>query len=133
MQKIGDLRNRTDQYAIFGGLGGMFFLEELGRGAVGTMTGFAFSEILVAVYRAFKSGDKARAEQIFDRYLPLIRFENQPVINLSIRKELLHRRGAIASARLRDPFVPIDRGSLDEIGQILRRVGIADPTQKLVI
>jgi 4-hydroxy-tetrahydrodipicolinate synthase len=132
MQKIGDLRQRTEQFAIFGGLGGMFFLEELGRGAVGTMTGFAFSEILVAVYRAFKAGDTARAETIFDRYLPLIRFENQPVINLSIRKELLRRRGAIANACLREPFTPIDSGTLTEIDHILRRVGIADPTQKIL-
>src|SRR5712691_12490424 len=39
MQKIEAVRARTKQYAIFGGLGGMFFLEELGRGAAGTMTG----------------------------------------------------------------------------------------------
>ena len=97
------------------------------------MTGFAFSEILVAVYRAFKAGDLARAETIFDRYLPLIRFENQPVINLSIRKALLQRRGAIASARLREPFAPIDSGTLAEIDHILHRVGITDPTQKIVL
>ncbi|MHB8624805.1 MAG: dihydrodipicolinate synthase family protein [Aggregatilineales bacterium] len=133
MQKIGDLRRRTGQFAIFGGLGGMFFLEELERGAVGTMTGFAFSEILVAVYRAFKAADRARAEMIFDRYLPLIRFENQPVINLPIRKELLRKRGAIASAFLREPFMPLDTDTLGEIDRILLRVGIADPTQKLVL
>ena len=132
MQKIGDLRLRTDQFAIFGGLGGMFFLEELGRGAIGTMTGFAFSEVLVAVYQAFKGGDLTHAEMIFDRYLPLIRFENQPVINLSIRKVLLQRRGAIATARLRESFAPIDNGTLSEIDQVLRRVGISDPTQKIV-
>ncbi|MCC6801264.1 MAG: dihydrodipicolinate synthase family protein, partial [Anaerolineae bacterium] len=62
----------------------------------------------------------------------LIRFENQPVINLTIRKELLRRRGAIADARLREPFVPIDAGTHAEIDWILRRVGIADPTQAVV-
>ncbi|MCC6803789.1 MAG: dihydrodipicolinate synthase family protein, partial [Anaerolineae bacterium] len=79
MEKISAIRERTDQYAIFGGLGGMFFLEELKRGASGTMTGFAFTEILVAVFRAFQAGQMQAAERIFDRYLPLIRFENQPV------------------------------------------------------
>ena len=43
---------------IFGGLGGEYFLEELERGSRGIMTGFAFPEVLVAVYRAFR---KARA------------------------------------------------------------------------
>jgi 4-hydroxy-tetrahydrodipicolinate synthase len=131
MEKIGAIRALTDKFEIFGGLGGMFLLEELGRGASGTMTGFAFTEILVAVYQAWSAGDKATAGRIFDRYLPLIRFENQPIINLNIRKELLRRRGAIADARLRAPFVPIDAGTLAKIDWIFARVGIADPTQKI--
>ena len=109
----------------------MFLLEELQRGASGTMTGFAFTEILVAVFRAFSEGRMSDAERIFGQYLPLIRYENQPVINLSIRKELLRRRGAMDEALLREPFAPIDAGTQDEIGWILKRVGIDDPTQKL--
>jgi 4-hydroxy-tetrahydrodipicolinate synthase len=131
MEKISAIRERTDKYAIFGGLGGMFLLEELNRGAAGTMTGFAFTEILVAVYRAFIEGRQADAERIFDHYLPLIRYENQPVINLTIRKELLRRRGAIANAALREPFASIDAGTLAEMGWILKRVGIEDPTSRL--
>jgi len=131
MQKIDAIRAATDKFEIFGGLGGMFLLEELGRGASGTMTGFAFTEILVAVYEAFKAGHMSQAEAIFDRYLPLIRYENQPQINLTIRKAFLHRRGAIADPTPRQPFNHIDAGTLDEIDWLLRRVGIADPTQKL--
>ena len=131
MQKIDAIRQETDKFEIFGGLGGMFLLEELRRGASGTMTGFAFTEILVAVYEAFKAGRLSEAEAIFDRYLPLIRYENQPQINLTIRKAILHRRGAIAEATPRQPFNPIDAGTLDEIDWLLRRVGIADPTQRV--
>ncbi|MEZ4668739.1 MAG: dihydrodipicolinate synthase family protein [Anaerolineae bacterium] len=133
MEKIGAIRARTDKFEIFGGLGGMFLLEELRRGASGTMTGFAFTEILVAVFKAFKAGRHAEAEKIFDQYLPLIRYENQPVINLTIRKELLYRRGAIACATPRQPFAPIDNGTHDEIGWILKRVGIEDATKKLIL
>lgn len=131
MQKISAIRERTDQFEIFGGLGGMFLLEELQRGASGTMTGFAFTEILVAVYEAYRAGDEDRAARIFDHYLPLIRYENQPVINLTIRKEILRRRGAMESATVRDPFAPIDSGTHAEIDGILQRVGIIDPTQKI--
>ncbi len=131
MQKIGAIRAATDLFAIFGGLGGMFFLEELERGAAGTMTGFAFTEILVAVYQKYTSGQHEEAERIFDQYLPLIRYENQPVINLTIRKELLYRRGAIAHATPRDPFAPIDADTHREIERVLRRVGISDATRKL--
>ncbi len=129
MQKISAIRARTDKFAIFGGLGGMFFLEELNRGAAGTMTGFAFTEILVAVFKAHAEGRIRDAERIFDHYLPLIRYENQPVINLTIRKELLRRRGAIANAALRDPFAPIDAGTYAEINSIFERVGIHDPAR----
>ena len=131
MQKIAAIREHTDSYEIFGGLGGMFLLEELQRGASGTMTGFAFTEILVAVFNAFNSDDLAKAEAIFDKYVPLIRYENQPLINLTIRKEFLKRRGAMAHATLREPFNPIDEGTHHEISWLLKRIGIDDPTQKL--
>ena len=131
MEKIGAIRKLTDKFSIFGGLGGMFLLEELERGAAGTMTGFAFSEVLVAVYDAFRAGDITKAETVFNRYLPLIRYENQPVINLTIRKQLLQRRGAIAQAALRPPFVSISDESQSEMDRVLRRVGILDATQKI--
>jgi 4-hydroxy-tetrahydrodipicolinate synthase len=129
MEKVRAIRTQTEHIAIFGGLGGMFLLEELHAGTGGTMTGFAFTEVLVAVYQAYSSGDMVRATEIFDQYLPLIRYENQPEINLTIRKELLYRRGAMAHAGLRVPFRPIDRGTHDEITWVLQRVGITDPTQ----
>ena len=131
MQKIDAIRQETDKFEIFGGLGGMFLLEELGRGASGTMTGFAFTEVLVAVYTAFKAGRLNSAEAIFDKYVPLIRYENQPLINLTIRKAFLHRRGAMANPTPRPPFNPIDAGTEAEISWLLKRVGIDDPTQKL--
>jgi 4-hydroxy-tetrahydrodipicolinate synthase len=132
LEKITAIREQTDKYLIFGGLGGMFFLEELKRGAAGTMTGFAFTEVLVAVYEAMQRDDVAAATGLFDEYLPLIRFENQPGINLTIRKELLFRRGAIACATPREPFSPIDTTTHDEITWMLQRVGIANPTDNIL-
>lgn len=131
MEKVTAIREQTDKVEIFGGLGGMFLLEELQRGTSGTMTGFAFTEVLVAIFQAYQRGDEAEATRIFDHYLPLIRYENQPEINLTIRKELLYRRGAIAHPTPRDPFRPIDAGTHDEISRVLARVGISDPTQRV--
>jgi 4-hydroxy-tetrahydrodipicolinate synthase len=110
---------------IFGGLGGAFFLEELGRGADGTMTGFAFSEVLVAIYKHFTAGDVDRARAIFERYLPLIRYEAQPGIGLAIRKELLRRRRAIRTSVLRPPAQPLDQHTLAELDTTLAAVGLA--------
>jgi 4-hydroxy-tetrahydrodipicolinate synthase len=110
---------------IFGGLGGVFMLEELRRGAVGTMTGFGFPEILVAVQRRFDAGDLEGATAVFHRYLPLIRFENQAGINLALRKEIYRRRGAIASARARAPVTPLDAVTPRELDELLERLGLA--------
>ncbi len=52
-------RRRAWSLQIFGGLGGVFLLEELLAGATGAMTGFAYPEILVAIVRLFRSGDRA--------------------------------------------------------------------------
>jgi 4-hydroxy-tetrahydrodipicolinate synthase len=133
MQKISAIREATDAYTILGGAGGMFLLEELERGAAGTMTGFAFTEVLVSVYRQFAAGDQEGAARTFYQFVPLIRYENQPVINLTIRKEILARRGAIACATPRDPFAPIDAGTHEEIGRALARVGITDPRARLAL
>jgi len=88
---------------IFGGSGGLMFLEELKHGAKGTMTGFAFSEILVEIYKKFADGDIDGATETFYHYLPLIRFECQPGISLSIRKYTYYIRNAIESPFVREP------------------------------
>jgi 4-hydroxy-tetrahydrodipicolinate synthase len=111
---------------IFGGLGGAFFLEELARGADGTMTGFAFTEILVGIYQQFTAGRREKARAIFDRYLPLIRYEAQPGIGLALRKEILRRRGAIRTSVVRPPAQPLDTETLAELEAALAAVGLAD-------
>jgi 4-hydroxy-tetrahydrodipicolinate synthase len=112
---------------IFGGLGGMFMLEELERGAVGVMTGFGFPEILVAVLRRFAAGDVDAARDVFYRYLPLIRFENQAGINLPLRKHIYRMRGAIASGRARAPHATLDDATLGELDAILGHLGLSTP------
>lgn len=125
-QKISRIRELVPDadMAIFGGLGGVYFLEELQRGAVGTMTGFAFPEILVAIYERYASGDHAGAAAIFDRYCPLIRYEFQPKIGLALRKYVYQRRGAIKSHALRAPAMRIDPVTAAELEATVARVGL---------
>ncbi len=110
---------------IFGGLGGMMFLEELRHGAIGTMTGFAFPEILVDIFTRFSKGDRDGATEVFYKYLPIIRFENQPRINLALRKHIYHLRGVIASSKVRSPFTPVDVDTLADLDDIIARLGLA--------
>jgi len=113
----------VDTIGIFGGLGGVYFLEELQRGSRGIMTGFAFPEVLVGVYEAYRAGDMARAAGIFDRYVPLIRYEFQPKIGLAYRKFTYRRRGIIDSSFIRSPGLQIGEYTQNEILGVIRRVG----------
>ena len=58
--KIGRLLAADPGLAVFGGLGGAAALWELERGACGTMTGFAYPEILRAIRLAHESGEAGR-------------------------------------------------------------------------
>lgn len=111
---------------ILGGLGAIMLLEELRRGAVGTMTGFGFPELLVEIVGRFQAGDEPGAREVFHRILPLIRFENQVGLNLAIRKHIYRRRGAIGSERVRAPGPVLDPGTIADLDAILGAVGLAD-------
>jgi 4-hydroxy-tetrahydrodipicolinate synthase len=104
--------------SILIGNGGLYFPQELMRGADGAMTGFAYPEMLVAAYERFVAGDPDGAENLFDAYLPLVRYEQQPGFGLAVRKEILCRRGAIASAKVRPPgpvLTPVDLREIDRL------------------
>jgi 4-hydroxy-tetrahydrodipicolinate synthase len=122
--KVSQVRAANPDIRVLGGLGGMMFLEELRHGAHGTMTGFGYPEILVDIYTRYTAGDIDGATGVFYKYLPLIRFENQPRINLAIRKHIYHRRGAIATPRARAPFAPVDAETLADLDDILRRLDL---------
>ncbi|MEO6237012.1 MAG: dihydrodipicolinate synthase family protein [Vicinamibacterales bacterium] len=106
------------QVQIFGGLGGVFLLEELISGATGAMTGFAFPEILARIMQHWNAGEQDAAAEVFYRAVPLMRFEFQEGIGMAIRKEVLRRRGALASAATRAPAGSLDaptRLALDRV------------------
>ena len=125
LQKLSRLRELAgDRLAIFGGLGGEYFLEELQRGADGIMTGFAFPEILVTIQERFDARDVSGAAEVFDRYMPLIRYEFQPKIGLALRKYIYQRRGAIATTVVRKPGGSLDATTKAELDAIVARVGL---------
>jgi 4-hydroxy-tetrahydrodipicolinate synthase len=130
LSKLSRIRELTDgKIGVFGGLGGEYFLEELQRGALGIMTGFAFPEVLVAIYRQFTGGDEAGAARTFDQYMPLIRYEFQPKIGLAFRKHIYQRRGVFDSAHIRPPGMALDEVSREELENLIARVGLRlEPT-----
>ena len=115
-----------DRVAIFGGLGGVYFFEELSRGADGAMTGFPYPEALRAIREHFVGGRRDEARALFYRWLPLIRYESQPGATpgtaVGIRKEILRRRGWIASALVRPPAPALDAATQTELDELLAAV-----------
>ncbi len=108
--------------SILVGNGGLYLPQELSRGADGVMTGFAYPEMLVQVYERFVAGDPDGAETIYDAYLPLATYEQQPGYGLAVRKEILRRRGAIATAKVRSPGVVMDSTDMRELDSLQERL-----------
>jgi 4-hydroxy-tetrahydrodipicolinate synthase len=115
VEKIGGV----EDVRIFGGLGGVFLLEELLAGATGAMTGFAFPEMLVQIVGLYRAGRVQDAADVFYRAVPLMRFEFQEGIGMAIRKEVLHKRGALASPATRAPGAALDKTTREALDRVL--------------
>ena len=125
----GEKKPGRRRVSILVGNGGLYYPQEMRRGADGAMTGFAWPEMLVQVYELFAKGKAEEAEDLFDVYLPLVRHEVQPAIGLALRKEVLFRRGAIKSPKQRAPgssLTATDKSELDGmIARLERRLAAA--------
>lgn len=107
--------------SILCGNSGLFLPEEMLRGADGAMTGFAYPEMMIDIVRLCRQGDVERARDIFDAYLPLVRYEQQPGLGLAVRKYILVRRGVIASAAQRRPGAALSSAAVAEIDVLMAR------------
>ena len=77
------------------------------------------------------SGRREEAHDLFDAHLPLLRYEQQPGVGLSVRKYILHRRGLLASAALRAPAAPLTATAVAEVEHLLGRLAKHDPRARL--
>lgn len=110
---------------ILGGMGGMYLLDELRHGAAGTMTGFAYSEVLVDICRAWQAGNHQEAKAIYTRYLRLLVFEQQANVGLAVRKEVLRRRGFIGHGAVRLPGQQLDGLTAADLTELLGDLELA--------
>jgi 4-hydroxy-tetrahydrodipicolinate synthase len=125
LEKITALREASDagarRISILCGNGGMYLLEELLRGADGAMTGFGYPEMMRQVLDAYQTNEIERARDIFDAYMPMIRYEAQPGMGLAIRKHSLARQGIIRHATLRKPGVGLSAAAIAEVDILAAR------------
>jgi 4-hydroxy-tetrahydrodipicolinate synthase len=112
---------------ILVGNNGLFLDYEMERGADGANTGYAFPDMLCDVVRLSGQGRREEAHDLFDAHLPLLRYEQQPGIGLTVRKYLLHRRGLLSSPKLRAPAAPLTALTRGEVEHLLARLARHDP------
>ena len=126
LDKINAIRRQEAEGArrlsILCGHGGILLPHELARGADGAMTGFSFPEMLVDVCRLVRAGELETALDLYDRYLPLVRYEQQPGLGLAVRKYVLWRRGALGTPALRSPGARLSAETRTEVDLLLARL-----------
>ena len=127
LEKLSELRTRSEKaglrrISVLCGNGGLYLPQELGRGADGAMTGFAYPEMLVGVCEKYAAGDLEGAEDLFDLYLPVIKHEQQPGYGLAVRKETLHRRGVMTSSKVRNPGQQMSEADHKDLDRLLARL-----------
>jgi len=125
LEKISALRAASDagarRISILCGNGGLYLLEEMLRGADGAMTGFGYPEMMAQVIAAYNSGALDRARDIFDAYMPMVRYEAQPGMGLALRKHTLTQQGVIAHPTLRKPGAKLSAAAIAEVDELARR------------
>jgi dihydrodipicolinate synthase/N-acetylneuraminate lyase len=106
--------------AVFGGAGARYVIDELSRGAKGTMPACEITELHVAMFDRFHRGDEAAARDLFERTLPLLNM--QAIFRWRLTKAVLQRRGLIESTFVRAQGPELDRYDRLELDALLARL-----------
>ncbi len=96
-------------------------MADLDAGATGAMTGGAFPDGIRSIVDAHARGDRLAAAQAYERWLPLINYENRQC-GLLAAKALMLAGGVIGSDAPRAPLAPLHpatRAGLLEIAERL--------------
>jgi dihydrodipicolinate synthase/N-acetylneuraminate lyase len=112
---VGALGNRID--GVFGGVGGVYLVNELDRGAVGTMPSPAFVDRIVSAYDLYRDAGSEAAQQMLDGMGTL--FTREVLYNVVFHKEVLRRRGVIRSTRVRIASPALDDVDLADLDRLL--------------
>lgn len=86
---------------VFGGAHGNWIVSEMQRGATGFVPAAHVTDVYVKVWDAYQAGDEDKARRIHESMLPMLAVLR--LVGLRLCKEVLVRRGVIASATMRIP------------------------------
>jgi dihydrodipicolinate synthase/N-acetylneuraminate lyase len=112
---VGELGDRID--GVFGGVGGVYLVNELDRGAVGTMPSPAFVDRIVSAYDLYRAAGADAAQELLEAMGSL--FTREVLYNVVFHKEVLRRRGVIGSTRVRIASPSLDAVDLADLDRLL--------------
>jgi 4-hydroxy-tetrahydrodipicolinate synthase len=107
---------------VFGGIGGVYLVNELERGAVGTMPSPAFVDRIVGAYRTYTAQGAEAAQEQLDSMGSL--FTRELLYNVVFHKEVLRRRGVIAHGTVRIATPSLDEVDLGDRDRLMRLAGL---------
>ncbi len=102
---------------VMGGAGARFVLDELARGANGTMPALELADAHAALWRAWTRGDRAEARRLYTLTLPLLLF--QMTFRVRATKEVLRRRGLLEHTGARAAGPKPDEGDTAELAELI--------------
>lgn len=105
----------------FDGEESITLIPDLDAGATGTMPSSAIAEILGQVVALHRAGQRDRAVALYERYLPLINYENKQC-GLLAAKALLKEGGIIKSEAVRHPLLPLHPATRAGLIELARRL-----------
>ena len=116
---------RASVLTVFGGAGGSYFIEEMRRGAQGTMPFCSQPAAFVETWNRFRAGDEPGARQVFDATIMAVNRLGAQGGDLfyHLHKQLLVRLGVIRTAHVRSPTIPVDPVSQREIDELIEPAG----------
>ena len=107
----------------FDGEEGITLLADLDAGATGTMPSALYPEALRPIVRHYLAGDRDEAVRLYERYLPLISYENRQC-GLRATKAVFKAGGIIASDFVRHPQAPLSAPAQAGLLELARRLDI---------
>jgi 4-hydroxy-tetrahydrodipicolinate synthase len=105
---------------VFGGQGGIYFLDEYRRGACGNMPASQAADVQAAIWDLLEKGEEMAARKLYNQLLPLINFERMH--GVAVYKEVLYRRGVFKSRASRAPGKALDDMDRIELDAIMADV-----------
>jgi dihydrodipicolinate synthase/N-acetylneuraminate lyase len=100
---------------------GITLLPDLDAGATGAMTGGGYPDGIRTIIDPYVEGRREDAAAAYQRWLPLINYENRQA-GLLAAKALLREGGVIACERPRHPFAPLHPATRAGLVETARRL-----------